>query len=279
MSGSAGEVAPPDDEADRQEEPRVLVSVEDGIGRLVLNRPEKLNAFYGDMRDEIADGLERLASDDDARVVIVTGRGRAFAAGADVSYLSELIEGERLEEARALVDAGRRVVTAVVEMPKPVIAALNGPAAGGGANLALSCDLRIAAEGAGIGQTFNRIGLHPDWGGTYFLPRLVGPAKAAELIFTGEMVGAREAQEIGLVNRVVPDGELLAEVEELAGRLAEKPALPLRLAKRAVRRSLDSSLEEMLDYELEAQTRCFESADAREGVRAFLEKRDPEFET
>ncbi|MDP2497858.1 MAG: enoyl-CoA hydratase [Candidatus Palauibacterales bacterium] len=261
------------------EEPRVLVSVEDGVGRLTLNRPEKLNAFHGDMRDEIADGLERLGADDEARVVVVTGRGRAFAAGADVRYLSELIEGQRLEEARALVDAGRRVVTAVVEMPKPVIAALNGPAAGGGANLALSCDLRIAAESASIGQTFNRIGLHPDWGGTYFLPRLVGPAKAAELIFTGEMVEAREAERIGLVNRVVADDELRTEVEELAGRLVEKPALPLRLAKRAVRRSLDASLEEMLDYELEAQTRCFESPDAREGVRAFLEKRDPEFGT
>jgi len=257
VRGSAGdgtENGPAAEDAGGTDEPRVLVSVEDGIGRLTLNRPEKLN------------------------VVVVTGRGRAFAAGADVSYLSELIEGQRLEEARALVDAGRRVVTAVVEMPKPVIAALNGPAAGGGANLALACDIRIAAEGASIGQTFNRIGLHPDWGGTYFLPRLVGPAKAAELIFTGEMVGAREAERIGMVNRVVPDEELRAEVEELAGRLAEKPALPLRLAKRAVRRSLDSSLDEMLDYELEAQTRCFESPDAREGVRAFLEKRDPEFE-
>ena len=277
MSGPDG--SEPGPESGAGEEPRVLVSVEDGVGRLVLNRPDKLNAFHGDMRDEIADGLERLGADDDARVVVVTGRGRAFAAGADVRYLSELIEGQRLEEARALVDAGRRVVTAVVEMPKPVIAALNGPAAGGGANLALSCDLRIAAESASIGQTFNRIGLHPDWGGTYFLPRLVGPAKAAELIFTGEMVEAREAERIGLVNRVVADDELRTEVEELAGRLVEKPALPLRLAKRAVRRSLDASLEEMLDYELEAQTRCFESPDAREGVRAFLEKRDPEFET
>lgn len=260
------------------EEGRVLVSVEDGIGRLVLDRPGKLNAFHGEMRDEIADGLERLGADDDARVVVVTGRGRAFAAGADVSYLAELIEEQRLEEARALVDAGRRVVEAVAAAPKPVIAALNGPAAGGGANLALACDLRIAAESASIGQTFNRIGLHPDWGGTYFLPRLVGPAKAAELIFTGEMVGAREAERIGLVNRVVPDDELRTEVAELAGRLAGKPTLPLRLAKRAVRRSLDSSLEEMLDYELEAQTRCFQSRDAREGVRAFLEKREPEFE-
>lgn len=277
MSGSDG--TPAGAGAGREQDSRVLVSVEEGIGRLTLNRPGKLNAFHGEMRDEIADGLERLAADDDARVVVVTGRGRAFAAGADVSYLSELIEEQRLEEARALVDAGRRVVEAVVRAPKPVIAALNGPAAGGGANLALACDLRIAAESASIGQTFSRIGLHPDWGGTYFLPRLVGPARAAELIFTGEMVAAREAERIGLVNRVVPDDELRTAVEDLAGRLAEKPTLPLRLAKRAVRRSLDSSLEEMLDYELEAQTRCFRSRDAREGVRAFLEKREPEFET
>ncbi len=260
-------------------EPRVLVERggETGVARVVLNRPERLNAFYGTMRDEVADALEELGSDDDVRVVVVTGRGRAFCAGADVEYLWELVDGERWEEAASLVEAGRRVVTAIMEMPKPVIGSLNGPAAGGGANLALACDLRIASERAAIGQTFNRIGLHPDWGGTYLLPRLVGRARAAELVFLAEMVEADRLLEMGLVNRVVPDDRLAEETGELARRLAAKPALPLRLAKEGLRRSLDASLPEMLDYELEAQMACFDSDDAREGIRAFLEKRAPDF--
>lgn len=256
---------------------RVLVEVEDGVGTVVLNRPEKLNSFIGDMRDRIADALEELGSDEAVRVVVVTGRGRAFCSGADVGYLSELVEGERMEEARSLVEAGRRVARTVVEAPKPVIAALNGPAAGGGANLALACDVRIASERAAIGQTFTRIGLHPDWGGTYFLPRLVGPARAAELVFTGRMVDAEEAQRMGLVNRVVPHDRFRDEVRELATELAARPRLPIRRAKEALRKSLSSSLEEMLDHEVEAQMECFHTDDAREGIRAFLEKRDPEF--
>ena len=257
---------------------RVLVDVEDGIGTLTLNRPEKLNAFLGDMRDRLGDGLERLAADDDVRVIVVTGRGRAFCAGADVGYLQEMVEEGRIEEARALVEAGRRAVTAIVEAPKPVIGALNGPAAGGGANLALACDLRIASERASIGQTFNRIGLHPDWGGTYFLPRLVGPGVAAELVFTARMVEAGEAKELGLFNRVVPHDRFRDEVAEMARTLARKPARPLRLAKEALRRSLASSLPEMLDYEVEAQAECFRSAEAREGTRAFVEKREADFQ-
>ena len=257
---------------------RILVEVDErGVGTLTLHRPERLNAFVGDMRDRIAEGLEALSGDDDVRVIVVTGAGRAFCSGADVGYLDEMLAEERIEEARALVEAGRRVARTVVDAPKPVIAALNGPAAGGGANLALACDLRIASERASIGQTFNRIGLHPDWGGTYFLPRLVGPSKAAELVFTGEMIDAEEAHRIGLFDRVVPHADFRDAVDELAGRLAAKPALPLRLAKRALRESLSSGLEEMLDYEVEAQVACFESAAAREGIRAFLEKREADF--
>lgn len=257
---------------------RVLVEVDDrGVGTLRLNRPEKLNAFVGDMRDRIGDGLEALADDPDVRVVVVTGTGRAFCAGADVEYLAELVEENRVEEGRALVEAGRRVARTVVETDKPVIAALNGPAAGGGANLALACDLRIASDRASIGQTFNRIGLHPDWGGTYFLPRLVGPSKALELIWSAEMVEAEEAERIGLFNRVVPHEEFREAVSEAAVRLAEKPTRPVRQAKSAVRRSLSASLEEMLDREVEAQVDCFRSAEAREGIRAFLDDREPDF--
>ncbi len=260
----------------RQE--RVVVEVDDrGVGTLRLNRPEKLNAFVGDMRDRLGDGLEALADDPEVRVIVVTGTGRAFCAGADVDYLSELVSENRIEEGRALVEAGRRAVRAIVGTGKPVIAALNGPAAGGGANLALACDLRIASERASIGQTFNRIGLHPDWGGTYFLPRLVGPSKALELIWSAEMVEAEEAERLGLFNRVVPHEDFRGAVDELAGRLAEKPVRPVRRAKEAVRRSLSASLEEMLDFEVEAQVDCFRSAEAREGIHAFLEDRDPDF--
>ena len=255
----------------------VLVDLDGPVGTITLHRPEKLNSFVGAMRDQIAEAFERLGEDDDVRAVIVTGAGRAFSAGADVNYLTHLIETGGIEEARALVEAGRRVVVAIRRMPKPVIAAINGPAAGGGANLALACDLRIAGESASIGQTFNRIGLHPDWGGTYYVPRLVGPARAAELFFFAEMVPAVEAERIGLVNRVVADDEVMPVAREWARRLAAKPALPLRLAKRALQMSLAASVEEMLDYETGAQTDCFRSADALEGVRAFVEKRAPRF--
>jgi 2-(1,2-epoxy-1,2-dihydrophenyl)acetyl-CoA isomerase len=259
------------------DEPRILVSVEGAVGTLTLNRPDKLNSLVGTMRDELAEGFETLGADERVRAVIVTGRGRAFCTGADVRYLSEMVENGRLEEFRDLVEAGRRVVSTIVEMPKPVIAAINGPAAGGGANLALACDLRWASDRASIGQTFSNIGLHPDWGGAYFVPRLVGEARAAELFFFGEMVGAERALEIGLVNRVVPHDHLMSEVTDAAERLAARPAVALRLAKAAVRRSLAAGIDEMLDYELEAQAACFLTADAHEGTRAFLEKRVPSF--
>ncbi len=255
----------------------MLVEIDGPVGTLTLNRPQKLNAFIGTMRDEIADGLGRLGDDENVRAVIVTGAGRAFCAGADVTYLDRLLESGDIDEATALVEAGRRVVRHIVSMPKPVIAALNGPAAGGGANLALACDLRIAAATASIGQTFNRIGLHPDWGGTFIVPRLVGPGRAAELFLLADMVEAEEAERIGLFNRLVPPERLMPEARELADRLAAKPRMAVRLAKAAVHRSLGATLEEMLDYEVAAQRACFESAEAREGVRAFVEKRAPDF--
>lgn len=255
----------------------VLLEIDGPIATLTLNRPEKLNALRGTMREDLAGGLESLAGRDEVRVVVVTGRGRAFCAGADVGYLADLLERRAVEEANLLVDAGRRVVRAVMGMPKPVIASLNGPAAGAGANLALACDIRIASDRAAIGQTFNRIGLAPDWGATYTLPRLVGPSRAAELFFLADMVDAAQAERIGLVNRVVPHEQLETATREIAERLARKPALALRLAKEAVQASLGSTLEEMLDFEVRAQNECFRSPDAQEGIRAFLEKRNPRF--
>ncbi len=169
------------------------------------------------------------------------------------------------------------MVTGIRNAAQPVIASVNGAAAGGGANLALACDLRIASDRAAIGQTFTRVGLHPDWGGTYFLPRLVGPAAAAELIFTGEMIPADEAHRLGLFNRVVPHERLAEETDALARRLAAKPQLALRLAKIAVHQSLNATMDQMLDYELAAQLQCGLSPDGKEGISAFVEKREPRF--
>ncbi|MDH3497782.1 MAG: enoyl-CoA hydratase [Gemmatimonadota bacterium] len=255
----------------------VIVEIAEGIGTITLNRPEKLNAFAGRMRQEIAQAVRAMAEDAAARVIVITGAGRAFCAGADIGYMQELTERNDVDGFRALVEAGREVVTTIRATAKPVVASLNGPAAGGGANLALSCDLRIASDKATIGQTFNRIGLHPDWGGTFFLPRLVGVAKALELIFSAEMVPAEEALRIGLVNRVVPHERLAAETHAVAVMLAAKPPLGLALAKRAVYASDAAGLSEMLDVELEHQLACFQSEDAREGLHAFLEKRAPRF--
>jgi enoyl-CoA hydratase/carnithine racemase len=255
----------------------LLLSRGDGIGVLTLNRPEKLNAFAGSMREEIADAVREMADDPDVRVLVVTGAGRAFCAGADIGYMRDLLERRDTEAFTALVEAGRAVVTTVRAVPKPVIASVNGPAAGGGANLALACDLRIASERASIGQTFNRIGLHPDWGGTFFLPRIVGPSKALQLIFSAEMLDAERAQQLGLFDRVVPHEQLEAETLAAARMLAAKPPRALALAKRAVYASGGASLDEVLDVELAHQLECFQSDDAREGLAAFLEKRPPAF--
>ncbi|OGU02061.1 MAG: hypothetical protein A2W29_03775 [Gemmatimonadetes bacterium RBG_16_66_8] len=255
----------------------VLLERADGIGTITLNRPDKLNAFAARMPREVAEAVQELAEASDVRVIVVSGAGRAFCAGADIEYMERLVEANDVEAARALIDAGGEIVTTIRNTPKPVIASVNGPAAGGGANLALACDIRLASDRATIGQTFNRIGLHPDWGGTYFLPRLVGPSRALELIYTAEMVDAAEALRLGLFNRVVPHDRLAAETSALAATLAAKPPIALALAKRAVYESGDRTLPEMLDRELEHQLRCFASDDVREGLQAFLGKRPPVF--
>jgi 2-(1,2-epoxy-1,2-dihydrophenyl)acetyl-CoA isomerase len=229
------------------------------------------------MRREVADALDELEADTTVRVIVITGAGRAFCAGADVGYMAELIERQDTTSMAALVEAGRRVVMTIRQSSKPVIGAVNGVAAGGGANLALACDVRIASDRAAIAQSFNRIGLHPDWGGTYFLPRLVGPAKSLELMWDALPIDANECLRLGLVNRVVPHDQLAGTVADYAAMLAAKPALSISLTKRAVYESLDHSLPQMLDYELEAQLQCFRSRDAAEGIRAFVAKRAPVF--
>ena len=256
----------------------IEVNAADGIVWITLNRPEKLNAFVGRMRRDLADALEHAGGDMDVRVIVLRGAGRAFCAGGDVAKMAELIEREDADEFARMLGAGRRVVTAIRQMTKPVVASISGAASGAGFNLALACDLRIAAESATFSQSFVKVGLHPDWGGTYFLPRIVPPNIACEMFFLGDAIDARRAHELGLLNRVVPDNQLEAETRKLAERLRAAPPESIAAAKHAVYLSHHAELEEMLQYETEAQLRCFQTPEAREGVRAFLEKRPPRFQ-
>jgi enoyl-CoA hydratase/carnithine racemase len=248
-----------------------------GITTITLNRPEKLNSLAGHMRRDLAEALEAAGSERSVHVVVITGAGRAFCAGGDVAAMADLIERGEAEEFSRLLGSARRVITAIRQMTKPVVASVNGPAFGAGCNLALACDLRIASTLATFSQSFAKVGLHPDWGGTYFLPRLVTPNKACEMFFLGETMDADEALRLGVVNRVVEPAELEAETRKLAERLRDAPAISLAAAKQAVYMSQAAELDEMLRFETEAQMRCFASQDGREGVRAYLEKRPPKF--
>jgi 2-(1,2-epoxy-1,2-dihydrophenyl)acetyl-CoA isomerase len=255
----------------------ILSETTNGIATITLNRPDKLNAFTGTMRAELVDALSAAGSDDTVRVVVVTGAGRGFCAGGDVEYMSGLQRDGNVTDFRQLLDAGRDVVTTIRSLGKFVIAAVNGVAAGAGCNLALACDYRLASDRAKLGETFVRIGLHPDWGGTWLLPRLVGEGRAMELLMTGRMVEAEEAERIGMVDRVVTAETLPAETMKLARAIADGPLGPLRDIKRAVYLASGNTLEAQIDLETENQLRAFVSSDAAEGMRAFFEKRAPKF--
>src|ERR1051325_7167751 len=217
--------------------PRMIDSrTADGITTITLNRPDKLNAFAGTMRDDLLAALR----DAGGRVVVITGAGRAFCAGGDVENMARLQTAGDTAAFRKLLDGGAAIVTRIAEMPQPVIAAINGVAAGAGCNLALACDYRIASDQAMLGETFVRIGIHPDWGGTWTLPRLVGTSRALEIMVTGRMVDAAEALAIGMVDRVVSD--LPAETETFARAIANGPPIAIEGIKRALAASRTNDL-------------------------------------
>jgi enoyl-CoA hydratase/carnithine racemase len=255
----------------------ITVERNDAVATITLNRPDKLNAFSGTMREDLLAALREAQSDASCRVVVLTGAGRAFCSGGDVEYMSGLQQRADVEAFRKLLDAGREIVTQIATMAKPVIAAINGVAAGAGCNLALTCDYRIASDGAKLSESFVRIGLHPDWGGTWLLPRLVGRSRAMEIMMTGRMVDAAEAVAIGMVDRVVPAAELLPETMKLAAALAAAPPLALAGIKRAVMASEQNDLPTQIDLESAHQLQCFLSKDAAEGMGAFFEKRSARF--
>lgn len=255
----------------------MLESRREAVSTLTLNRPERLNALDAALGQALLDALARVGQDDQVRAVVVTGAGRAFCAGGDVNLLRKARESEDAGELEALLKIGKQIVLAIARMPKPVIAAVNGPAAGAGANLALCCNVRIASELASFTQSFAKLGLFPDFGGTYFLPRLAGPAVATRLMISAETVNAAEALRIGLVSRVVPADRLEEETASLAGGLAAAPPIVVRGVKQTLLIEDCEQLEKALDEEIRWQITCFRSEDCREGIRAFFEKRLPRF--
>jgi enoyl-CoA hydratase/carnithine racemase len=256
----------------------VLTHVSDGVAVVTLNRPGKLNAFAGDMRERMVEALDAVASDPGARVLVITGAGKGFCSGGDVQHMVELkARGAGFEALAPLLEAGRAIVTRLAAFDIPVIAAVNGVAAGAGCNLALACDVRLASSEARFGETFVRIALHPDWGGTYHLPRIAGTAAALDLCWTGELLGAEDAWRLGLVQRVFPAAEFEAGWRDYAARLAAAPPTSVQAIKRSLFASPYATLEQCLDTEDAAQAACWESPDADEGLRAFVEKRAPRF--
>ncbi len=257
----------------------IRVEQQDGIATITFNRPERMNAMGGALVEETIAALGGFQQDASVRVVIITGAGeRAFCAGADVQNLQTRSQEATAMDRRRYVQSAQKLTLAIRQLEKPVLAAVNGVAAGGGCDIALACDIRIASERARFGEVFARIGLFPGTGGTYFLPRLVGIAKALELIWTGEVIDAHEAERIGLVSRVVPAPELMTATMALARRLAQGPPLAISLAKSAVYRGLDLDVHAALEYAATAESITLSSEDHKEGVRAFREKRPPQFQ-
>jgi 2-(1,2-epoxy-1,2-dihydrophenyl)acetyl-CoA isomerase len=255
----------------------VLVQRHDGVATLVLNRPEKLNAIDDGLREALTKALDSAERDRDIRVVVITGAGRGFCAGGDVETMIELKTGFHSAAFRGYLEAGHALVRRVRALPKPVVASVNGPTAGAGMSLALACDLRIASEQATFSEAFLRLGLHPDWGGTFTLPRLVGMGRALQIFWLGEPVTAEEAKRLGVVNFLVPHDSLADSTAQLAARLAAAAPLPIALMKQAFYERIHTELERVMDHELEAQMKCFASEDFSEGLRAFTEKRAPKF--
>lgn len=252
----------------------IIYEKSDGVATIILNRPEALNAFSKDVVSEILHVLEDIKNDENVRVVILTGAGeKAFSAGADIKSMA----GMNALKARELSLMGEKLCVALENLEKPVIAALNGYALGGGLEVAMSCDLRIASENARVGQTEVNIGLIPGWGGTQRLTRLVGMTKAKELVFTGKMIDAKTAEQIGILNMVVPAVKFRETVRQFALELASKAPVAVKVAKVLINKGSDIGLDSALALEREGFGVVASTEDLKEGVAAFSEKRKPSF--
>lgn len=261
----------------------VIYEVDDGVAVMTLNRPEVKNAFDAQMQAEMDAVLTEVAKDANARVLIITGAGKAFCTGADIAYLMSIGEEHKLHVTtmEEMIRGDGNVLTTVLKirnMAKPVIAAVNGTAAGGGLALALACDIRLASETARFNMIFTKRGVIPESGSTYTLPRLVGTARALELVFTADTVGAAEADRIGMVNKVVPADQLMAAAKELAKKIAQNSPVALGFAKAAIYRGIaETDIAAQMDYEAYVENVLFNTEDFKEGINSFLEGRSPQF--
>lgn len=255
----------------------ILLSIAGGVAEITLNRPDKLNSFTRGMHAELRRALDTAVSDASVRALLITGAGRGFCAGQDLADVLDPATGKPGAVSNTLGEDYNPLIMRLADMPIPVICAVNGVAAGAGANIALACDIVLAARSASFLQAFIKIGLVPDAGGSYVLPRLIGVARAKALAMLGEKLDAETAQQWGLIWRVVDDANLMAEARKLAQQLAAQPTKALGLIKRAINASLGNDLPTQLAVELDYQGQCAASHDYQEGVGAFLEKRKPSF--
>lgn len=245
------------------------------VGILTLSRPKFLNALNSKLLYELRDALDMINADEDVYVLVITGDGKAFVAGADISEMKDF----NSEEGHAWGELGSSVFKKIEEMKIPTIAAVNGFALGGGCELAMSCDIRIASETAKFGQPEVGLGITPGYSGCVRLPRLIGIAKAKELIFSGDYITAAEAEKFGLVNMVVPAGELMDKAFELAVKIASRAQLAVRYSKLAVNKSMETDINTAIVFENQVFALCFATEDQKEGMNAFIEKRSPSFKT
>ncbi|WP_043884305.1 short-chain-enoyl-CoA hydratase [Caldanaerobacter subterraneus] len=253
----------------------IEVKIEKGIATITINRPKALNALNTETLEELKNVLEVLQNDDGVKVIVITGAGeKAFVAGADISEMKDM----SVFEAKKFAELGQKVFRKIELMKKPVIAAVNGYALGGGCELALACDIRIASRNAKFGQPEVGLGIIPGFGGTQRLPRIVGVSKAKELIYTGDMIDAEEALRIGLISKVVEQDKLLEEAYGIAKKIMSKGLVAVSLAKEAINKSLEVDIDSGMEYEANAFAMCFGTQDQKEGMVAFLEKRAPKFE-
>tara|TARA_R100000455_G_C6270287_1_gene126103 strand:- start:779 stop:1570 length:792 start_codon:yes stop_codon:yes gene_type:complete len=255
----------------------ILSNLANGVFTITLSRPDKLNSFNFEMADQLKEALMEAESNDEVRCVLLTGEGRAFCAGQDLAEATEVSDDPDRDLSEIVHHTYIPIIKGIRELEKPVVCAVNGTAAGAGANIALACDIVIASEDARFIQSFSQIGLIPDSGGTYILPRLIGLARATALTFLGEKVSAKEAVEMGMIWKSYPADQFLKEAKSIATKLAKMPTKGFGLTKRGFNAGFSNDLESQMQLEAKLQAEAGETHDYNEGVQAFIEKRKPEF--